>query len=150
VPGVCYSAYFPTSGDYGSFHGVCAKYLIYSWISRRDNPLPGHGRFYAALDLLFSTEPDVSEMLTYALGLDLSFEGGAKRRFLIPYYGLEMGGMYQKSIRSLFQFTPVLGIHIFADDGVFVSLGAGYLLPTYKLEELHGPRVNLGANLVLW
>ena len=70
---------------------------------------------YLNTDLLWSTANSIGKLLTYSLGVDLSFERNARREFLIPYYGLDLGGLYLGSIGHVFVFNPFVGLHAVGD-----------------------------------
>ena len=161
MPGVEYSAHFPHNDrDFGTLHGVAIQYLIGGWVHRNDQRGPSHGRVYVDIDLLKSTV--ASELgVAYALGLTLSFERNPRRRFLLPYFGFETGGLYETKRRAeetagpdrqlhVFQVTPLAGLHLFASQSVFVNVSAGYVVPFWNVEDLRGLRVKAGINVALW
>ena len=151
MPGIQYSFLAPVGRDeFGMFHGVSAEYLIAGWIHRNENRGPSHGRVYFDIELLTSTKRSVSEALAYHLGLNLSLERNPQRPMMIPYFGVEAGGFYQKDIGHAAQLTPLAGIHLWGSQNLFVNLTGGYFFPTTKLEELRGWRAKLGINFSLW
>src|SRR5262245_29462045 len=151
MPGAQYSLYLPSArGAYGSFHGFSFELLLGAWIHQNDNRGPSHGRVYLNTDLLWSTADGVGKLLTYTLGVDLSFERNARREFLIPYYGLDLGGLYIGSIGHVFAINPFVGLHALGTRNVFVNLTAGYLFPTERLDDLAGWRFKVGVDFSLW
>jgi len=150
MPGVGYAVHFPVNkARYGMLHGASIEYLIAAWIHRNDNRGPSHGRVYLDIDLLQSTE-DLDPALAYHLGLNLSIERNPKRRFWIPFFGVEAGGFYHKTTGNIVQATPLAGLHLWSDQNLFVNVTGGYLFPFTHLEELRGWRVKLGMNLSFW
>jgi hypothetical protein len=151
MPGAQYSLYLPSAkGIYGTFHGFSFELLLAAWIHQNENRGPSHGRVYINTDLLGSTRDGVGKLLTYTLGVDLSFERNARREFLIPYYGLDVGGLYLASIGHVFTFNPFVGVRAIGTRNVFVNLTAGYLFPTDRLDDLVGWRFKAGVDFSLW
>lgn len=151
LPGFRYTAWLPTNrGRYGIFHGPSVEFLFAAWIHRNENRGPSHGRVFGHIDLLFSDQEDVSEALIYSLGTTLSVERNPRRRVLVPYFGLEFGGLYQAEHGNIFQLQPLLGLHLWSTQNQFLNLEGGYLFPTHELEQLRGWRATLGLDFSLW
>jgi len=151
MPGAQYSLYLPSAkGTYGTFHGFSFELLLAAWIHQNENRGPSHGRVYMNTDLLWSTASGVGKLLTYSLGVDLSFERYARSEFLIPYYSLDFGRFYLGSIGHVFVFNPFVGLHAIGTRNVFINLTAGYLFPTERLDDLAGWRFKVGVDFSLW
>lgn len=151
IPGLSYTNYLPyDSKSFGTFQGISVEYLIFAGIHRNDNRGPSHVRVYNRYDLMSSSIDTVSEAFIYSLGLNLSFERNPKRNFLVPYFGIEVGGLYQKNMGNIFNFTAVGGIWLYTSQNIFVNLAGGYLYPIEKIEVYRGFRGTLGLNLSLW
>jgi len=86
----------------------------------------------------------------YGAGLSLSIERNPKRRWLLPYYGVEVGGVMREELGHEYQITPHLGVHLVATRNIHVNLKAGYMMVPTKLEQLGGWRFGLGGNFTLW
>ena len=154
MPGVQYSLWAPEARDeLGVMQGVSIQYLIAAWIHRNNNYGPSHGRVYIDLDLLRSSV--LSDLgFIYSLGFSLSFERNPKRQFLIPYFGLEFGGVYQKpddqkKIHTA-QICPLGGLNLWADQNIFINVTVGYMIPFSHLEDLRGLHVKAGLNFSFW
>lgn len=151
MPGLGYTYYQPKGVDsIGRFSGVSIEYLIYAGVTQNDKSGPSHVRFYTKLNILNSDKEDVSSMFMYTLGLDLSLEKNPKREFLIPYFGLEFGGLSQKQLGGSIQFTPTLGVHILAKKNLFIGLRTGYVCSLSDFETLQGWFGQAGVNFALW
>lgn len=151
LPGLQYTLLLPADdATFGLFQGLSIQYVLAAWIHRNDNRGPSHGRAWLDVDLLFSNRRGVSEAVLYEVGVDLSFERNPSRRWLVPYFGLGMGGFYQKSVGNTFELTPFAGVHVWASRNVFVHLSAGYLVPAKRLEQLRGLRAQAGFNVTFW
>jgi hypothetical protein len=153
MPGLQYSAYGPNAAStYGSFHGVSAEFLLAAWIARNENRGPSHGRFYIDLDVLFSTQSGNGSAFIPTIGLDLSIERNPYRRWFLPYFGTEIGGVFQRQIDRVAIVVPFVGLHLYASPNVFANLTTGYALPidAPRFDDLRGWRVKLGIDFSLW
>jgi hypothetical protein len=151
MPGVGYTYYQPTAKDsLGTFSGLAIEYLLYGQNKQTDNSGPSHVRFYSKLNILKTNKENISSMFMYAVGLDLSIEKNPKRNFLIPYFGLEFGGISQKNVGSTAQFTPILGVHLLSRKNFFLNVRSGYVYPIANFEILQGWFGQIGLNFSLW
>jgi hypothetical protein len=147
LPGLGYSLYAPHERDrWGRLHGVPVEVIGGAWIHRNTNRGPSHGRIYLNTELLRSTEQGVPILFTYALGFSLSLERNPHRKWLIPVYGLDAGGMLHRDMGSHFQATPYLGMHFYSDPNIFLSGRVGYRLVPTDLETLGGWHASVGGD----
>lgn len=151
IPGASYAIYAPVASDkYGTFSGVSIEYLLVSWVARNDNRGPSHGRVYIRFDLLNSSKPDVPASFLYTTGLNLSLERNPRRSFLIPFFGIEFGGIYNQKWDNIAHFTPVAGVWLYANQTNTVNASFGYTFPGTSFGELRGWRGSLGGTFSLW
>lgn len=83
------------------------------------------------------------------LGLNLSFEGNTSRQFALPYFGLEIGGLFQRDFSTL-HFTPVAGIQVFSTKNLIWTIQGGYQYTTSKFDEYSGATCSSTLNILLW
>ncbi len=152
MPGFSYNMLFPNNSDsLGFFQGLGIEYLFYAKVSQNDKPGPSHVRFYGRLNILNSSRKDIiNDAFAYTLGLDLSLEKNPKRSFLVPYFGIEAGGISQKQLGNTLQFTPTFGIHLLSRKNIFASVQGGYMYPVSNFEELRGYTAQASINVALW
>jgi hypothetical protein len=151
MPGAVFHVYVPEMKDsLGYFKGVSVEYLIAAWIHKNENRGPSHGRIYTKVNFMKSSKKDIKDIFYWAIGLDLSLERNPTRNYLIPYFGLEVGDMYQSQLGNIVTITPTLGVHLFTSQNLFVNLTGGYVYPSKHLEELRGYTAQLGVNFSLW
>ena len=151
MPGLAYAYYQPKKMDsVGYFQGVTVEYLIYARIFKDEKPGPSQTRVYVKLNMLNSSKDNINSLFMYTFGVDLSLERNPARSFLIPYFGLEFGGISQKQLGSTVQFTPTFGVHIFSKKNLFVNLQGGYVYPVSNYEVLQGWTGQAGLNFALW
>jgi hypothetical protein len=151
MPGLEYHFYIPDdSENLGEFQGISVEYLIAAWIHKNERQGPSHGRVYTRISFMNSSQDTVTDIFYTGLGIDLSLERNPSRDYLIPFFGLELGGMFHKQFENLWVITPTLGVHIWSSENLFVNVTGGYIYPTKKLEELRGYSLRLGVNFSLW
>jgi len=151
IPGASYALYAPVASDkYGTFSGVSMEYLLVSWVARNDNRGPSHGRVYIRFELLNSSKPDVPASFLYTTGLNLSLERNPRRSYLIPFFGIEFGGIYNQKWDNIAHFTPVAGVWLYANQTNTVNAAFGYSFPGTSFGELRGWRASLGGTFSLW
>jgi Putative Ig domain len=150
LPGVGYSIYAPRDNAKTIFHGLNLEVVIAAWIHRNDNRGPSLGRVYVNAELLNATGINVPLMFAYSTGLSLSFERNPQRTWLIPYYGIEVGGIVHNQIGSYFQTTPYAGVHVFSNPNVFLGTRLGYRLVPSRVDDLAGLHFGVVADFSIW
>jgi len=151
MPGLSYSYYSPVGSDStGNFKGIAVEYLIFGQVHQNDKPGPSHVRVYSKLNILKSDKQDVNSLFMYTLGLDLSLEKNPNRTAMIPFFGLEFGGMTQKQLGTTSQFTPTFGIHALSKKNLFINLQGGYVYPLRNFETFQGWTAQVGVNFAMW
>ena len=151
LPGIYLGAYFPNDrATYGRYRGVVMELVLLAWIRRNENRGPSHGRVYLRGQVLDSDKAGVPVTFLYGLGLDLSIERNPHRRWLLPFFGVDVGGLVQEGLGHRYQTTPQAGVHLYASRNIYVRAAAGYLIAPGELESLRGWYATLGGNLTLW
>lgn len=151
MPGLSYTFYQPKLFDStGNFSGVTIEYLIFAKAAQSDEPGPSHLRFYSKLNILKSDKGNINPLFMYTAGLDMSLEKNPKRLFMIPYFGLEFGGISQKQFGNTLQFTPILGVHLLSRKNLFVNIHGGYIYAISNFEIYQGWFAQAGLNFSLW
>jgi len=151
MPGLSFAYYLPKETDStGNFMGLAIEYLLYASIFQNDNPGPSHVRLYSKFNMLNSDRKGISDLFLYSVGISLSIEKNPKRIWVVPYFGLEFGGMSQKKWGTTAQFTPTLGLHIISKKNIFVNAQGGYIYPVTKFDLLQGWYFQGGINFALW
>lgn len=152
MPGVGYKVFMPrNSEDLGVYHGFVTEFVIYARAKGKRSIQSGPSRVkvYTNLNILSSDQPDAKDLFLANLGLNLSLEGNTDRKYLIPYFGLEAGGMFQRDYGSL-AITPVGGISLVSTHVVQWSVQGGYTYATHKFDEYSGPSATSTVNILLW
>jgi len=107
-------------------------------------------RFYVNFELLDASSAALPALFSYALGYSGSFEAYTGRRWLIPFYALEVGALWEHADGHRFAFRPGLGVHLWADHRLWVDLSLGERIVPAELSKRSGPTATLSAMLVPW
>ena len=151
MPGLGYTFYSPKGSDStGIFNGIAVNYLIYAKMYQNNKPGPSHVRLYTKLSIVKSSEKDISDLFCYSFGLSFSFEKNPKRSYLVPFFGLEFGGLSQSQWGTTGQFTPTLGLHLVSKRNLFINIQGGYVYPITNFDILQGLFLEAGVNFALW
>lgn len=150
LPGGGYSVYRPRDEELGTFRGVTLELLAVAWIHRTENRGPSHGRIYANVELTRSSRGESPILFAYNFGSSLSFERNPVRSWLIPHYGLDLGGIVHDELGSRFQTTPYVGLHLYTSPNLFANLRGGYRLVPSELDRLGGWHVALTGDFSVW
>jgi hypothetical protein len=118
--------------------------------TRHDECVASHHRFYSEFEVLGSTSPHSPALFTYGIGYSGSFELVALRRYLVPHYGLDLGGLVRSGLGHRAETRPYLGLHLWASNALWVNLTLGYRIVPANLADLSGPTAGLKLLLMPW
>lgn len=109
-----------------------------------------HHRFYAQFEVLDSVRSGASALFTYGIGYSASLEWYPARRYLIPHYGVDIGGLVRSEVGHRAQVHPYLGLHLWTDDDIWIDATLGYRVVPAELRDLSGPTFALRAIVNPW
>ena len=151
MPGGGYSYYnFAGRDSIGTFSGTTIDYLLYAKSHQNDEFGPSHVRFYARFNLNNSSREGITKMFIYNLGLQMSIEKNPKRNYMIPYFGMEAGGISQRQLGSTIAFYPIAGVHALSTKNIYINLHGGYIYPVNNYDMLQGYCAQATFNFALW
>jgi hypothetical protein len=107
-------------------------------------------RFYVNFELLDAPRAEVPALFSYAFGYAGSFETFTERRWLIPFYAVELGGLWEQNSGHRFGRRSAIGVHLWADHRVWLDLAVGERVVPTELSRLSGPSATLSAMLIPW
>lgn len=107
-------------------------------------------RFYLNFEMLDAPSREEPALFTYAFGYSGALEAYAQRHYLVPFYALELGALYQDGTGHRFAARPVLGVHLWADHRLWVDLSLGERIVPAEWSHLSGPTATLSAMFVPW
>jgi hypothetical protein len=153
MPGIGPSTWVPAStGVYGAFIGFSVEFQAVRWIHQSEKRGPSHGSIYIDFDVLFSTQKAIDPAFMPTIGFDLSLERNPARRFLIPYFGLDGGALFQSQTGTLGFMTAFAGVHLWTTHNVDIGFKVGGFLPftSQQFAQLVGVRGRFTADLSFW
>lgn len=155
MPGFGAKLYIPKNVDsLGTYTGIMTEFIIYAYsrnskTRRKYGIAPSRAKTYGNLSIMKSNKGENHEIFFANFGLNLSFESKANRNFFIPYFGIETGGMFQRTFSS-YHFTPLAGIQIISSKRAVLSIEGGYQYTTKRFDEFSGILVSTSLNFLLW
>ncbi len=150
MPGLGVKSYIPKNhSEIGVYNGIMTEFVIYAKAKGSVGSGPSRIKTYGNLSIMGSSVKSSNDIFFANVGLNLSYEGKLKRKYLIPYFGLEIGGLFQRDF-STFQFSPVTGIQIVSNKRILWSVQGGYLYTTKRFDEYSGFSLASSVNVLLW
>jgi hypothetical protein len=151
MPGLGWKVYVPKQDTMGVYQGVITEFVFYARAkgvgSNRGGP--ARVRTYGNLSIMKSDKQNSGDIFFSNLGLNLSFEGNTDRKFLIPSFGVEIGGLYKRNF-STFHFTPLIGVQLISSQKIIWSVNGGYQYTTRLFDDYSGYTGSTTLNLLLW
>jgi hypothetical protein len=111
---------------------------------------PSQGKFRFGAGVLRSTEMDAGTMVMYRGGAQVSFERNASRQFLIPYFAVDIGGLWTKATGSRGFVDGGLGLYVLHRRSLIVDLEVSGVVPFRDPSALGGVRTQLAVSFALW
>ncbi len=151
MPGVGYKVYVPKNSSLGTYHGLMTEFVIYARAKGKSSYRSGPARVktYGNLSIMSSDNSEAKDIFYSNVGLNLSFEGNTDRKYFIPFFGLEAGGLFQRNF-STFQFTPVAGIQLLSTKSIVWNIQGGYQYTNKRFDEFSGYMLGSTFNVLLW
>jgi hypothetical protein len=152
MPGIGYKVYTPKNDTkLGVYQGIVTEFVIYARAKGKTSSSSGPARVktYGNLSIMGSDSDSAKDIFSTNLGLNLSFEAHTDRKFFIPYFGLELGGLFQRDFSSM-QFTPVAGIQLVSTKFMIWNVQAGYNYTVRYFDEYSGLQYSSTLNILLW
>ena len=151
VPGIGYGVFMPRDWDTsGFFHGVTTEFTFYT-VTRPAYKGPGYFRIYGRFNLMQGLDNPDTDLFTYSIGTNLSFEREIKRKAMIPFFGIELGGISRTDVGGSFQITPLAGINLVSTRRFNWYLQGGYSYATGgDFGTLSGAFANMGIAVMFW
>ncbi len=140
--------YAPADGSGPWYGGGLEAAVVWSDNSSAFGPSQGKVRF--DIGALASQAMNTSAMAMYRGGFQVSLERNASRSFGIPYFDVDIGGLWTKSTGSRGFVDGGLGIYLVHRRGLVVVLEVDGLLPFSNPGELGGVRGQLAVSYALW
>lgn len=150
MPGAAWDIYQPRSADISPYSGPSVEYVFYarSKFGYTSGRGPSRIKTYGKIGIL-TADAESPDVLLLNSGINLSFESKTYRKIFIPYFGVDLGGLFNKDF-STFHFTPLVGIQLYSSDKINACIQSGYLYSLQKFETYSGYNLKASVNLLLW
>lgn len=152
MPGIGYKLYVPKNqAGLGTYHGMVTEFVIYARAKGAEKWRTGPSRVktFGNLSIMKSDNAQAKDIFFANFGLNLSFEGKLKRKYFIPVFGLEMGGLFRRDF-STFHFTPSAGIQLVSNKRMLWTVYGGYQYTVRRFDEYSGYMTGTTLNVLLW
>lgn len=152
MPGVGYKVYVPKNDTaLGMYQGVVTEFVIYARAKGAETWRSGPARVktFANLSIMKSSEETAKDIFFANVGLNLSFEGMIKRKYFIPVFGIEIGGLYQRNFSTL-HYSPTAGIQLASTQRILFTAYGGYQYTNKRFDEYSGFIFGSTLNVLLW
>jgi len=100
---------------------------------------------YWDVEVVRSSKID-EEFAFFELGGDIFSSRSKNKNWLIPYFGLKGGAVYNKNYKLQAELTPYLGMDIYSSKLLRLSFRFGYFMPMQYNEILRGIKPTLSLN----
>jgi len=124
-----------------------------AWADNTPAAGPSHGKLrldLAALGDTASMSTATGAMAMYRAGAQVAFERNASRLWGIPYFDVDVGGLWTSATGSRGFVDGGVGIYVYAHRATIVDLEVDGLLPFSNPSQLGGVRAQLALSYALW
>jgi hypothetical protein len=140
--------YAPADASGPWYGGGIEAAVVWSDNSSAFGPSQGKVRFDIAA--LGTATMDAGAMAMYRGGFQVSLERNASRSFGIPYFNVDIGGLWTKGTGSRGFVDGGLGLYVVHRRGLVVDLEVDGVLPFSNPGQLGGVRGQLAVSVALW
>jgi hypothetical protein len=144
-----YGTYYAPSDASGPWFGGGLE-VTAAWSDNTPAFGPSQGKLRFDVGGLRSTTAGTGTMVMYRGGAQVSIERNASRPWLIPYFAVDVGGLWTSATGSRAFMDGGLGLYLWHQRSVIVDLEASGLLPFSDPGKLGGVHVQLAASFALW
>jgi len=149
MPGIQGVLFLPNGDGESAYWGAGVQIAPFSWTHNNDRFGPGQGAVFAQVSLLRSASSNAA-MGLFEIGTTLSLERNSSRRWLIPFFGLSMGGLVHAELPDVAFTHAFAGLHVYWHHNVVIDLSGGYSFPFSELDVLSGPRAQATVRFSMW
>jgi hypothetical protein len=140
--------YAPKDGP--TFYGGGVELVWIAWSDNSQAFGPSQGRIRSDIGLLTSSEMGTGNLVMWRTGAQVAFERNASRDFAIPYFAVDVGGLYNEGTGRRWFMDGGIGFYLLHRRGVIVDAEATGLLPFSKADQLAGITARLALSFALW
>jgi hypothetical protein len=148
MPTLVAALYVPNDAN-GPYVGGGVE-LAFTWSDNSHAFGPSHGRARFDIVALDGTAMSAGAMVMYRGGAQMSFERSASRRWLIPFFAADIGGLWSRATDRRGFVDAGVGLYVVHRRNAIVDIEVDGVLPFSDLEKLGGARATLAAAFSLW
>ena len=145
-----FGALYAPHGLDGTFYGGGLEAVLLAWSDNSNAFGPGQGRLRIDVAYLTSSAMDSGGMVMYRGGAQLAFERNASRAWGIPYFAVDIGGLWSDTTRRRWYVDGGVGLYLIHLRSVILDLEVTGLLPFRDPGKLGGVTSRLGLSFALW
>ena len=145
-----FGAMYAPHGLNGQWYGGGLEAVLLAWSDNSDAYGPSQGRVRLDVSYLTGTAMDASAMVMFRGGAQLAFERNASRAYGIPYFAVDLGGLWSDPTGRRWYVDGGVGLYVIHRRNVIVDLELTGLLPFRDPETLGGLATRLGLSFALW
>jgi hypothetical protein len=149
LPTVFGQVYVPHGLD-GAFVGGGVEAVVLAWSDNSQAFGPSQGRIRIDVSGLTGTASDAPSIVMYRGGVQLGFERNASRAYAIPFFALDLGGMWVDGIGRRWFGDAGLGLYLVQKRALSLDVEVEGLVPFRDPSTLGGVTTRLGLSYALW
>lgn len=135
-------------GDLGTWSGGGVEVVLPAWSDNSPAYGPSQGKLRFDLGLYRSSKDGLGLITSYRGGAQVSFERNASRSWLIPYFAVDLGGLWRDGHHGFVDGGA--GLYLLHRRSAILDLEVTYQLPFSDGDDLSGLRARLAASFALW
>jgi hypothetical protein len=144
-----FTALYEPHGLPGAYLGGGLEAVLLAWSDNSSAYGPSQGRVRLDVAYLAGTTGGAS-MATYRLGAQLGFERNASRASAIPFFAIDLGGLWTDATGRRWYADGGVGLYLIHRRDVIVDAELTGVLPFSHVGELAGVAARIGASFALW
>jgi len=148
IPTAYAGLYAPHQGD--TFYGGGVEAVLLAWSDNSQAFGPSQGRIRADVGILSSGAMDAGTLVMYRTGAQVAFERNASRQLAIPYFAVDLGGLYSDATGRRWFVDGGVGLYLLHRRGLIVDAEVTGLLPFRQADVLGGVTSRLALSFALW
>lgn len=145
-----FGAMYAPSGLPGSYYGGGLEAVLLAWSDNSSAYGPSQGRVRLDVAYLTGTAMDADAMVMYRAGAQVAFERNASRSYAIPYFAVDLGGLWSDATGRRWFVDGGVGLYLLHRRNVIVDVEITGLLPFSDPETLGGLSSRVGLSFALW
>ena len=147
-----YGAIYSPHGLSTTYVGGGVEAVLLAWSDNSSAFGPSQGRLRFDLGLYDSTgsEPSLGTLVMFRGGAQVSFERNASRDYGIPFFDVDLGGLWTDTVGRRYFVDAGVGVYLLHRRSLIVDVEVNGLLPFSDPKTFAGVTSRLGLSFALW